>query len=56
MTSYHDVETATYDAVVAKPITRIHGEPTWGAKELLVDELGKVTAKHHVNYDWSEGR
>ena len=56
MASYHDLEKATYDAVVAETITRMHGQPDWTAKELMKRELVQIGAKHKVSYDWSQGR
>ena len=56
MASYHDLEKATYDAVVAETITRIHGQPDWSSKERMKRELAQVAAKHKVSYAWSQGR
>ena len=42
MTSYHDLDESTYKSVIADGVTRIHGLPTWRAKQLLVTELTKI--------------
>ena len=56
MTSYHDLEEATYRTVLADQVTRIHGLPTWRAKQNLVTELTKIAKKHKVSFDWSGGK
>ena len=56
MTSYHDLEEATYRTVLADQVTRVHGLPTWRAKQNLVTELTKIAKKHKVSYDWSGGK
>ena len=56
MTSYHDLEYATYRTVLADQVTRIHGLPTWRVKQNLVTELTKIAKKHKVSYDWSGGK
>ena len=56
MTSYQDLEDATYRSVLAEQVTRIHGLPTWRAKQNLVSELTKIAKKHKVSYDWSGGK
>lgn len=56
MTSYHDLEDSTYRAVVGEVVTRIHGTPSWRAKERLKDELTKIAMKHKVSYGWSGGK
>ena len=42
MTSYHDLEEQTYQTVKASPLTRIHGKPSWRAKETLKNEAKKI--------------
>ena len=42
--------------VIADGVTRIHGLPTWRAKQLLVTELTKIAKKRKVSYDWSGGK
>ena len=42
MTSYHDLEEQTFQTVKASPLTRIHGKPSWRAKETLKNEAKKI--------------
>ena len=56
MTLYHDLDEATYKLVIADGVTRIHGLPTWRAKQLLVTELTTIAKKHKVSYDWLGGK
>ena len=53
MTSYHDLEKATYDEIRAKPFTRIHGRPSWRAKERLIKDSRGPALTCRVSYDWS---
>lgn len=53
MTSYHDLEKQIYEEIRASPFTRIHGKPTWRAKEKLVREARERAIKQRVSYDWA---
>ena len=53
MTSYHDLERQVYEDIRASPFTRIHGRPTWRAKEKLMKEAKGPALKQRVSYDWS---
>ena len=52
MTSYHDLEKQVYDDIRATPFTRIHGRPTWRAKEKLLNEAKGPALKQLVSYKW----
>ena len=56
MTSYHDLEEQTYQSVIAKPLTRIHGKPGWRSKERMKAEAAKIAIAPKVSYDWSQGK
>ena len=53
MTSCHDLEKQIYEEIKASPFTRIHGKPTWRAKEKLVREARERAIKQRVSYDWA---
>ncbi len=55
-TSYHDLETSTYDRVRANPLTRIHGKPTWRQAQKLKDECKERVLDCQVTYDWADGQ
>ena len=56
MASYHDLEEQTYQTVKASPLTRIHGKPSWRAKETLKNDAKKIAIALKVSYDWSQGK
>ena len=53
MTSYHDLEKQVYEDIWAEPYTRIHGRPSWRAKETLAKEAGIHALQNRVSYNWS---
>ena len=53
MTSYHDLEKQTYEEIRAKPFKRIHGLPSWRAKEQLVKDCRGPALACRVSYDWA---
>ena len=55
-TSYHDLETSTYDKVRVNPLTRIHDKPTWRQSEKLKDECEEQALDCQVSYDWVDGQ
>ena len=50
--SYHKIESSTYAAIREKPLTRIHGTPTWLQKENLLSKIEELTINAKVHYDW----
>ena len=54
MTSYHDLETSTYDRVRAKTLTRIHGKPTWHQLETMIQECEETALDCETSYAWSQ--
>ena len=53
MSSFHEVQAATYAAARAERLTRIHGKPTWMTKERMKKELAIIAMKHGVSYVWA---
>ena len=51
--SYHKIESSTYTAIREKPLTRIHGTPTWQQKENMLSELEELAINVKVHYDWA---
>ena len=55
MTSYHDLDDATYKWIRARPFTRIHEKPTWDQMERLHEEAADVAMGCDMSYTWSSG-
>ena len=53
MTSYHDLERQVSEDIRATAFTRIHGRPTWCAKEKLMKEAKGPALKQRVSHDWA---
>ena len=53
MTSYHHLEKQVYEDIRATSFTRIHGRPTWRAKEKLLKEAKGPALKQRVSYNWA---
>ena len=53
MSSYHDLEKQVYEEIRTEPYTRIHGRPSWHAKETLAKEANIHALTNKVSYDWS---
>ena len=56
MKSYHDAEQTAYDSVCAKPLNRIHGKPSWRAKEEMKNLAARQAIRFKVSYEWSKGK
>ena len=56
MVSFHDAEESAYNSVRAEPLPKIHGKPTWRAKENLKNHAARQAVAFKVNYDWSGGK
>ena len=56
MKSYHDAEQTAYDSVRAEPLNRIHGKPSWRAKEELKNLAARQAIRFKVSYKWSGGK
>ena len=54
VTSYHDLETSTFDRVRTKTLTRIHGKPTWHQLEALIQECEEAALDCETSYAWSQ--
>ena len=51
--SYHKIESSTYTAIREKPLTRIHGTPTWQQKENMLSKLEELAINVKVHYNWA---
>ena len=52
MTSYHELETSTYNAIQAKPCTKIPGKLDWHQNKNLVEEVETLALDCTVFYLW----
>ena len=52
--SNHTLEKATFDAIRARPFTKIAGrKPTWRQAENLIKEMKDAALSCDVTYDWA---
>ena len=56
MKSYHDAKQTAYESVRAEPLNRIHGKPSWRAKEELKNLAARQDIRFKVSYEWSGGK
>ena len=55
MSSYHELETSTYNKIQEKPFTRILSKPDWHQEEKLIKEAEEISLNCSVSYAWSQG-
>ena len=53
MTSYHDLEKSTYEAIVAQRFTPIQDPCTWSDKEQLLQEMCDLAVTYDLHYEWA---
>jgi hypothetical protein len=54
VSSYHDLETSTFERVRTKTLTRIHGKPSWHQLETLIQECEEAALDCETSYEWSQ--
>ena len=55
MAEYNTLKETIREIFIARPFTRIPGNPSWEDKENLLEEAEEMALEMEVSYDWSDG-